>query len=230
MDKRKLLTRQNYSKIIKLYTQDFGKDYEHFEFIDKLVDLLKKENLENKEIVDLGTGPGNVIDYLYGKGLRKLTAVDITPEFCDLVREKYKKDKNVRIVCGDMADYLKKAKDSSIAAYIASYSIIHIPDEEVDEVFTQIKRTLMPGGLFMMSCHKGTTKNMEADLYQIQKDPRLKVKEKLVSYMNYFTEHELKERIKKAGLNLLRMETFEPKGCTGDFPVPKIFLITQKFK
>lgn len=230
MDKKKLLTRNNYSKIAKLYTQDFGKDYAHFEFIDKVINLLKKERLENKEIVDLGTGPGNVIDYLYQKGLRKLTAVDITPEFCNLVRKKYMKNETIKVICDDMISFVKKKKDSSIAAYIANYSIIHIPNEEVDGFFVQIKRTLMPGGLFMMSCYKGKTKDLEIDPYQIQKDPRLKVREKLVSYINHFTESELKERFKKAGLNLLKMATFKPKGCSGDFPVPKIFLIAQKIK
>ena len=56
-----------------------------------------------------------------------------------------------------------------IAAITAGFSIIHIPDEEVDGLFQDIYDLLVPGGLFYMSSHEGHHKGMEIELPILQK-------------------------------------------------------------
>lgn len=208
-----------------MYKNDFGKDYEHFDLIDSVIERLKSSALKILPIVDLGCGSGVATDYLIAKGIKKIKAIDITPDFCEMVHSNHP---DIEVICTDMVDYVKQTKDASIGAYIANYSIIHIPDEEVDEFLKNIYRTLANKGLFLMSCHKGTFKGMEQEPYQQQKDERLTSDEQLETYMNYFMEDELKKRIEKVGLKILSIDTFETKVVPGEIPVPKIWTVAQK--
>ena len=225
-DKRKLVTQENYSKISKIYADDFGSNRDHFDYIDQAIELIKIRKIDNLPVFDLGSGSGVVTDYLVEKNYPNIIAVDLTPEFCKMIEIKH--GRKVKVICEDMVEIIKKQKSLSIAAYIASFSIIHIPDEELDSLFANISMSLSPGGSFVMSCHKGTFKGMEQEPYQIQKDLRLIEKDKLSTYMNYLTEDELIRRITKAGMKVLRIETFKSKVIPGELPAPKIWLLAEK--
>lgn len=136
MDIRKTLTQKNYSVIAELYIEDFEKNYENFHFIDDLLKLITLHKLEEYSVVDLGSGPGTVIDYILKKGKNRssLVAVDFNQFFCGRMNKKYIQKKNIKIVHEDIVDFTKRQKTQSIGAYIASYSIIHIPDGEIDEL------------------------------------------------------------------------------------------------
>ncbi|MEP7103953.1 MAG: methyltransferase domain-containing protein [Candidatus Dojkabacteria bacterium] len=226
MDKKRAKTKDDYSKIAGLYFEDFGNDFDNFEAVDLFIELLKRRHLENREILDLGSGPGNYIKYLYDNNLKNITAVEFVPEFCEILKERFK-DNSLKIVKEEMLTYLKTLDANSVGSIIAGFSIIHIPDEEVDELFKEIKRILVKNGLFLMSGHKGTFKGFEEEPYLTSQDPRLKVSEKLETYTNYFTEEELKERIEKVGLKIFKIFTFKPIVRAGDIPVDKIFVITE---
>jgi hypothetical protein len=143
-----------------------------------------------------------------------------------MISSKYKE--KIGVDCEDMVSYLERTKTGSVGAYIANYSIIHIPDEEIDSLFKNIQRTLTSGGLFLMSCHEGTFKGMEQEPYQQQRDERIQTDEKLAIYMNYFTEEELRERIENAGLKILSLDSFKTKSMPGEIQVPKIWILGQK--
>jgi predicted TPR repeat methyltransferase len=225
-DQRKLATQKDYSKISKMYADDFGTDRDHFDFIDQVIKLIKERKLDSLPMIDLGCGSGVVTDYLEEKGLQNIIAVDLTPEFCKMIEAKH--GDKVKVICGDMVETVKNQKPSSVASYFASFSIIHIPNEELDSLFTSISLSLTSGGFFVMSCHKGTFKGMEQEPYQTQKDSRLTENEELSAYINYFTEEELTKRITKAGMKVVRLETFEAKIVPGEFPAPKIWLLAEK--
>ena len=54
---------------------------------------------------------------------------------------------------GDMAKL--PAEDASWAGIVAFYSIIHIPRSEVVAVLSEWRRVLRPGGLVLLSFHRG---------------------------------------------------------------------------
>lgn len=227
MDKRKLLTQNDYSKIYKLYSADFEKDYEHFEIIDEVIGLLSKNKLSDKPMVDLGSGPGTVSDYLYNKGIKNITAVDFTEEFCEFLKEKYK-NKSIKVVKSDITEFVVNQITNSIASYFANFSLIHIPDEEIDPIFKSISRSLLPGGMFVMVCFKGKFKGLEKEPYQAQNDKRLSINKELSLYMNYFTETELVRRVKSAGLEVLKINSFAHNSSDVGFTNDKIWLVCQK--
>ena len=230
MDIRKKHTQKTYSVIHNLYTEDFGKNYENFHFVDDLLKLIKLPKLQKYPIVDLGTGPGNVVDYILKKeeSLSSIIAVDFEKNFYEKLKKKYLKVNNVKVVHEDMLEFTARQTNNSVGAYIASYSLIHIPDFEIDELFLFINRSLVEKGLFLFSCYRGTDKKLEQEPYQVFRDTRLQHEGILLIYMNYFTEHELRERLRKAGMDILKMEIFPPSSKRGDFPNKQIWVIAEK--
>src|SRR5260221_2751000 len=182
MDLRKKLTQQNYSGVANLYTADFGNDNEHFDFFINPLVLNLTENSLTGSIVDLGTGPGNVIDYLLRLDVtNKIIGVDFTQEFCANLKMKYQDSKQIEIICNDFVQFVSGLPNNSVSAYTANYSIIHVPNEELDDLFENIQRSLQKNGMFAFSVWKGTKKGMDLEPYQTQHDPRLKVNEQLES-------------------------------------------------
>ncbi len=225
MDERKLITKQDYEEIAEIYNSDFGNENDNYEVVNKAITLLKQSNLAESKVVDLGSGPGNLAEYLINHGLKNITLVELTLKFSQMLRNKFN-DADIRQQ--DITDFVKSCNNDSISGFFAGYSIIHIPDEEVDLLFSEMYRSLVPGGVFFMSCHKGTFKGIEDEPYQIQNDHRLKVEKKLQIYSNYFTEDELETRLKKAGFKNIRLYTFKHQMSAGDIDVPKILLYAQK--
>ncbi|MBI4009063.1 class I SAM-dependent methyltransferase [Candidatus Roizmanbacteria bacterium] len=230
MDIRKKLTQKNYSIIAKLYTEDLERNYENFNFIDDVLQLWKLHKLQIYPIVDLGSGPGTVIDYILKqhKKIHPLIAVDFNEYFCDRMNRKYIHSKNINVVHEEMVQFVKRQKALAIGAYICSYSLIHIPENEIDQLLQSIKRSLVKNGLLLISCFKGTTKGMEQERYQVLKDSRLVYNETLLCYMNYFTEDELRKRLKKAGMEIVKMEVVSKGKKDVDIPNEQIWVIAEK--
>lgn len=219
-------TIHNYEHIAGLYAEDFGDDMEHFDFIGQAVALVRNRQLTGYPFLDLGSGPGNVVKYLLDRKVSNIIAVDFTPAFIRILKDRF--GDSVTIVRDDMTGYLAERESSSAACIIASYSIIHIPINELKTLFSDISRTLVKGGVFVLACHKGTEAVFEPDPYQVNKDKRLKTEEKLESFIKYFTEEELRSYTADAGLSVIRMETFDPTIVSGEIPVPKIWLLAEK--
>lgn len=228
-DVRKKQTQKNYDGIAELYAADFENDNRGFDsLINPLVSNLDENNLENA-VVDLGTGPGNVVDYLLKLGIKnKIIGVDFTKKFCDNSIIKYSNKQQVDIVFDDFVDYVSKQPNDSISAYISSYSIIHIPDEEIDGLFENIERSLQKKGMAAFLVYEGTQKGMEQEPYQKEEDSRLKITEKLESYSNCFEIEELKERLTKVGLKVIKINNPEMDFIPGEYQQPKIFVLAQK--
>jgi len=230
MDIRKKHTQKTYSVIHHLYTEDFEKNYENFHLIDEFLKLIKLHKLQKYPLVDLGSGPGNVTDYILNKKntISSIVAVDFERNFYEKLKIKYQKFNQVKVVHEDILDFTAKQKNNSIGAYIASYSLIHIPDLEIDELFLFINRSLAKKGLFLFSCYRGTKKELEQVSYQVYRDTRLQHDETLLLYMNYFSEDELRDRLLKARLEIIKMEILSPSSGKGAFPHKQIWVIAEK--
>ena len=228
-DTRKQQTQKNYDGIAELYAADFENDNRGFDsLINPLVLNLDENNLENA-VVDLGTGPGNVVDYLLKLGIKnKIIGVDFTKKFCDNSIIKYSNKPQVNIIFDDFVDYVSKQPNDSISGYISSYSIIHIPDEEINGLFENIERSLQKNGMAAFLVYEGTQKGMEEEPYQKEKDSRLKTTEKLESYSNCFEIEELKERLTKVGLKVVKINNPKIDFIPGEYSQPRISVLAQK--
>lgn len=230
MDIRKKHTHKTYSIITPLYIEDFEKNFENFHYIDDTLKLKDLRKLTDYPTVDLGSGPGTVIDYLLKKSKKHipLIAVDFNQHFCERMNKKYAIHDHIKIVCEDITSFVKGERTSSIGVYLASYSLIHIPDSEIDEFLKNIQRSLVKNGLFLFSCYKGTHKGLELERYQVIGDSRLRHDSTLLCYMNYFTEFELEDRLTKVGIQIIKMETLPASKNEKDISHDQIWVIAEK--
>jgi len=230
MDERKQKTRLNYNVIAPLYTQDFEKDNVGSDLIQEALQILRKQNLSDIKIVDLGTGPGNAIDYLIDNNLLNsfIEGVDFSDTFIEFLKKKYFNKANIKITNSEIVEYINDQIDNTVNMFIANFSIIHIPDEQIDSLFNDIHRVLKNTGLFIMSVHKGTYKGLEEEPYKTLKDSRLKTQGTLQTYMNYFTEDELIQRLSEVGFKIIKIKTIKPVYVDGEMPCDKIWIVVQK--
>lgn len=230
MDIKKLNTQQAYNAIAEIYNSDFGKDREFFDiFLDPAINDIVNKNISG-EIIDLGSGPGNVVDYLLEKELEnRIIAVDFAEKFCHLLQTKYSNVPQVKVVNDDMVRFMTNHTISNtIALVIANYSFIHVPDNEFDGLLRNIYLSLVRGGYLVFAVWGGKHKGMEPEPYQVQQDQRLKVDIKLESYMNNFSEAELKERLKSSGFDISVIKSFKTPPLPGEFNQPKIVAYSRK--
>lgn len=228
-------TRTDYSKIAKLYIAASEEDKKpHFELIDQLVDHLRSKKLLLLNTIDLGSGPGTITNYLIKRGLWQVVAVDITPEFCDYIRERYRDSapmSYVSVIEGDMVEIVREliqTHKNRIAAVTAGFSIIHIPDKEVDGLLSDIYTILVPEGMFYISTYEGKHKGMEIEPAVISHTTQQKIRERFEVYMNYFTQKELEQRLNKVGFEIIESKLHEPDVLPGEIPVAKLEILAQK--
>jgi SAM-dependent methyltransferase len=101
-------------------------------------------------ICDLGCGPGHVAHYLHQRGAAVL-GIDLSPAMIAEARRRYP---TLRFETGDIRS-LPHA-DNTFRAVVAMYSLIHLGDRELADALREVHRTLVPGGLFLASFHRGT--------------------------------------------------------------------------
>lgn len=99
-------------------------------------------------VLDLGCGAGRDAKYFLSKGYR-VTAVDGSPELCRIASQ----NTGIEVRCELFED------PSDIEAYDgiwACASILHLPKEELRNVFAKIAWALKPGGILYTSFKYGT--------------------------------------------------------------------------
>ena len=100
-------------------------------------------------VADVGCGPGYVTRHLHDLGVDAF-GIDLSPEMVALARRDHP---DLRFEVGTMTA-LDLAEDS-VAGVLAFWSVIHVPDHSVPEVFGQFRRVLRPGGPLLVGFHVG---------------------------------------------------------------------------
>ncbi|MFP3992400.1 class I SAM-dependent methyltransferase [Streptomyces sp. E11-3] len=100
-------------------------------------------------VAEVGCGPGYVTAHLRELGLDAF-GVDLSPEMVALARRDHP---GVRFDEGVMGDL--DAADGSLAGLVAWYSVIHVPPEQLPEVFDEFHRVLAPGGSLLLAFQVG---------------------------------------------------------------------------
>ena len=107
------------------------------------------DELGDGPVVDVGCGPGHVTSHLWELGL-DVSGIDLSPEMVAHARRRHP---DVRFDVGTMTDL--DLADASVLGVLASWSVIHVPDEAVPGVFAEFHRVLRPGGVVLVGFHVG---------------------------------------------------------------------------
>jgi SAM-dependent methyltransferase len=95
-------------------------------------------------VADVGCGPGYVTGHLQDAGVDAF-GIDLSPEMVAIARRDYP---DLRFDVGTMTDL--DLADDSVAGIVAFWSVIHVPDHAVPDVFEQFRRVLRPQGLLLI--------------------------------------------------------------------------------
>ncbi|WP_439944514.1 methyltransferase domain-containing protein [Streptomyces sp. BBFR115] len=94
----------------------------------------------NREVADLGCGPGHVTAYLAESGLAAF-GVDASPAMIELARQDFP---GLRFEVGSMAAL--DIADGALGGVLSRWSVIHTAPWELPAVLAEFHRVLAPGG------------------------------------------------------------------------------------
>ncbi|MFG3258611.1 class I SAM-dependent methyltransferase [Streptomyces sp. NPDC048172] len=100
-------------------------------------------------VADVGCGPGRITAHLRDLGVDAF-GIDLSPRMIEVARREHP---GVRFEVGSMTRL--GLADGSLAALLAWYSIIHVPDDAIAPVLAGFRRALRPGGLLLLGFHVG---------------------------------------------------------------------------
>jgi ubiquinone/menaquinone biosynthesis C-methylase UbiE len=109
--------------------------------------------------VDVGCGPGHFTAYLASLGV-DASGIDLSPGMIDLARRSHPE---LRFEVGSMTDLA--LPDASVAGVLASWSLIHLPDDAVPVALSHFQRVLRPGGLLVIGYHVGAGTRLKTEGY-----------------------------------------------------------------
>ena len=104
--------------------------------------------LENKHVLDLGCGSGIYAQEFIRQGA-KVTAVDLSQEMIDIVREKLSSE--VKAYAADISLGLPQESDNTYDVVICPLAMHYV--ENPLPLFKEVKRVLKPSGQFFFSTH-----------------------------------------------------------------------------
>jgi SAM-dependent methyltransferase len=110
-------------------------------------------------VADVGSGPGHVTALLHELGVDAF-GIDLSPAMIDVARQDHP---GLRFEVGSMTDL--RLADASVAALLAFWSLIHVPDNEIPAVFGHFRRVLRPGGPLLLGFHAGDGARLKTEGY-----------------------------------------------------------------
>ena len=177
------MTRQTYDRVATTYSDVNGTkmidSYRNmYDILFKTAEKELKKPIEDMEVLDVGTGPGRDIKFMYSKGVKRAVGLDNSEEFIKILKELEEKREIPKnsFVKGDMLDIPFDNEIFDIVRQNAS--LLHIPitikGEMLDKAIQESYRVLKENGILFVSVKKGkgvqlidTKEGLGARIYQM---------------------------------------------------------------
>ncbi|WP_457032153.1 class I SAM-dependent methyltransferase [Kitasatospora sp. P5_F3] len=142
--------RQSYDTVAEEYRSRIGDELAHKPLDRALLTALLEQTEPGTTVADLGCGPGHISGWLAAHGAHPV-GIDLSPAMVAIARRDHPE---AEFREGDLLHL--PAADGEFGAAVALYSVIHLEPAELRPAFTEIRRTLRPGGLLLLAFHLGT--------------------------------------------------------------------------
>lgn len=177
------MTKKTYDKVATTYSDVNGTkmidSYRNmYDILFKTAEKELKKPIEDMEVLDVGTGPGRDIKFMYSKGVKRAVGLDNSEEFIKILKELEEKGEIPKnsFVKGDMLDIPFDNEIFDIVRQNAS--LLHIPitikGEMLDKAIQESYRVLTENGILFVSVKKGkgvqlidTKEGLGARIYQM---------------------------------------------------------------
>ncbi|WP_245867714.1 class I SAM-dependent methyltransferase [Sporomusa silvacetica] len=205
-DKTKL-TIDAYNKNFAGYADKFMKYSPYAQHVIEFAGLLE----DDFKVLDIGCGPGNVAKQLCAVRRLEITGIDLSSEMLEIAK--------VSVPDGifQLQDF-RKARFLSeyFDAVVLSFSIVHLDDDEVNEVLANAVKWLRSDGYLYVSFMEGKQAGFETTSFSLQP-----------LYFNYFQEAKIEAFFKANGIDCfrsIRQDYLEPDGSN----TTDVFLFGKK--
>lgn len=101
-------------------------------------------------VADIGCGCGHTTAFLKDCGIRDLIGIDLSGE---MISQAKNRNPSIEFEGGNLLDL--SLADESLGSVLAFYAIVHFNYTECEIAFSEVHRTLVPGGQFFFSFHVG---------------------------------------------------------------------------
>jgi SAM-dependent methyltransferase len=176
----------SYDRVASDYAAQFEDELSKKPFDRQLLDEFGALVADRGVVCDLGCGPGHIARFLADRGVQ-VCGIDLSDAMVTLARTR---NPDLSFEQGD-ARHLA-VEDASWAGIVAFYSLIHLRRDEVGGVLTELRRTLVPHGLLLLSVHEGNDETHLEEWFGSQVD---------VSF-TFFERSELVQALEAAGFTV----------------------------
>ncbi len=142
--------RRSYDAVARHYADHLGGELAGKPLDRALLSSLIEQAADGAPIADLGCGPGHVTGWLAAHGATAV-GIDLSGAMIAIAEQEHPEAVFRR---GDLLDL--PAGDAEFGAVVALYSIIHLEPGELPRAFAEMHRVLRPGGLALVSFHRGS--------------------------------------------------------------------------
>jgi len=157
------------------------------------------------QVLDCGCGPGMDTERFSQSGYQ-VTAIDLSDRFVQLTRARVP-----GAVVRKMDMRFLEFPPASFGGLWASFSLLHVHANDVNQTLSGFKRVLRPGGLFFAAIHRGSeTRWVKPTTTGIERD----------TYLQEWIQNEIEDIVRSAEFTLLRSRPFVRDG--GRYPLLSI--------
>ena len=207
--------KKDYDLIANQYSRDFGSYIEDLDVYHEFEKYLNK----NTTILDLGAGSGRTYSYFNEKGYNYI-GLDFSKkmqEYAYLLHGKFS------YINDDMVNLKNYFSSNSVDAVFAVYSLFHLPNNDLKNLFANVYDILKDNGIFLFTYQVGLGEEMTDE-------PYLEDKGKNVVYMNYQTDEEINNYLEQFSFKLVfKKEKIETSDAAiNSNNITTVFMIVKK--
>ena len=141
--------RESYDAAAEAYAEHLATELTHKPLDRHLLNRFAEDTRGRGLVADVGCGPGHVTRYLHEQSVT-VVGIDLSAGMVAVAR---RLNPGLSFQVGDMRQL--DLPDATLAGVVAFYSIVHFEPAELNAIMLEMRRTLAPGGLALVSFHIG---------------------------------------------------------------------------
>ncbi len=146
MNTKESITRA-YDRASDSYAEAFWNELDKKHFDRIILGWFAEQAPKDQKILEIGCGPGEISGFLAGRGASCI-GTDISPRMIENARRYFP------AAAYEVRDFFNLGfADNSFTRIVAYYAIVNLTMEEIERAFTEVRRVLAPGGLFLFTFH-----------------------------------------------------------------------------
>lgn len=199
-----------YDKLSGIYAYKYMNYDVYIKKIKEFTEYLEEED----NVLDLGCGPGNVGRQLVlcGKDIT-ITGIDLSEKMLEIAKQNVP---DATFYCQDIRTV--NFSEESFDAIMLSFCIVHLTDDETEQLIEKTSKYLKPGGKLYLSFIEGKEKGFETTVFSNE-----------AIFFNYYLTEEIEFLLKKKGIKVFQISKQDYPESDGIIKT-EVFVFAEKIQ